>query len=175
MNRQKYIIMRVIRKIPVFKGLEEKEAISLLRICRSVSYKQGDVVYSAGEASENMLVLLDGKLRVATTAGEELAEIQMGGSIGEMGFFTGAPRSAHVIAIEDATGITISKADLFRLLHNDKDMHLKLLNNMVSLLSSRLVAADKLIEGLHLSADSGDDDDEEDFDEEEEEYDDDDD
>jgi CRP/FNR family transcriptional regulator, cyclic AMP receptor protein len=179
MNRQKYLIMRVVKKMPLFKGLEEKEATSLLRICRPVSYKQGEGIYSAGEASDDMLILLDGKLRVASTAGDELAVIDMGGSIGEMGLFSGAPRSAHVISLEDSTGIVISKADLFRLLHNNKDMHLKILYNMVQLLSSRLAATDNLIGSLNTSGNMDDDDDddyddEDDYDEDDDEEDDDD-
>ena len=174
MNRRKYLIMRVVKKMPLFKGLEEKEVTPLLRICRPVSYRQGEGIYSAGEPGDDMLILLDGKLRVASTAGDELAVIHMGGSIGEMGLFSGAPRSAHVIALEDSTGIVISKADLFRLLHNNKDMHLKLLYNMVQLLSSRLAAADNLIGSLNPSGNLDDDDDEddEDFDDEDEDEDD---
>jgi CRP-like cAMP-binding protein len=170
MNRRKYLIMRVVKRMPLFKGLEEKEATFLLRICRPVSYRQGEGIYSAGEPGDDMLILLDGKLRVASTAGDELAVIQMGGSIGEMGLFSGAPRSAHVIALEDSTGIVISKADLFRLLHNNKDMHLKILYNMVNLLSGRLAAADNLIGSLNPSGNLDDDDeeDDEDFDDEDE-------
>ena len=168
MNQQQYQLMQIVRKIPLFAGLEPPEVVSLLRICRSVAYAEGHTIYPLGGASHEMLILLAGRLGIVGETGEEVAQIKSGGSIGEMGLFTGHPCSASVVALERATGFIITRAELTRVLSANHAMHIRLLNNLVSLLSARLVQADSLIETLQGQVEKEDDDDEEEEEEDEE-------
>jgi len=167
MNTREYQLMQVLKKIPLFKGFEVKEALYLLRICRTTSFQPGQTIYVMGEPSMEMLILLKGKLNVTGRSGEILAVIDPGGAIGEMGLFTGQPRSANIIAMSNSTGLVIRKQDLIQLLHGNKDMHIKLLNNLVAMLSERLVETDRLVEkGIEKG---GEEEDEEEYDEDDEE------
>ncbi|MBT3603191.1 MAG: hypothetical protein HN521_09010, partial [Candidatus Latescibacteria bacterium] len=64
----------------------------------------------------------------------------------EMGVFTGQPRSATVIATQQSVGFSMSKQDLQNTLKAHQDMHVKILQNVVTLLSERLGTADEYIE-----------------------------
>jgi signal-transduction protein with cAMP-binding, CBS, and nucleotidyltransferase domain len=177
MNAQQYQMMQVLQKIPVFKGLDDKQAPLLLKICRSGAYKAGQVIYTIGEPSTEMLILLKGRLNVTGRSGEVLATIQAGAATGEMGIFTGQPRSASIVAAEGSAGLTIRKSELAVLLGN-KDLHLRLMYNIVALLSSRLADANRLNDELKRQLESmagpekaeEDEEDEEPAAEEEEEY-----
>jgi CRP-like cAMP-binding protein len=65
-----------------------------------------------------MLILLSGQLSVLSEAGDVLAHIEPGATVGEMGVFTDAPRSANIVSTKPANAITItiSKTDFFRYL-----------------------------------------------------------
>ena len=143
MNAQQYQMMQVLQKIPVFKGLEVKEALLLLRLCHSAVYKTSQIVFGVGEPSTEMLILLKGRLHVASRSGEVLASLQPGAATGEMGIFTGHPRSASIVAAEPSAGLIIRKPELAIVLSSNKDMHLRLLYNIISLLSDRLADANK--------------------------------
>lgn len=163
MKQQQYHVTKVVQRMPLFGGFDENEVLALLNICRSTSFKLGTTIYRTGTPSVDMLILLHGILSVISKSGEELAEIHPGGSVGEMGLFTGFPRSADIVTLKDSTVIVIKKKDMKGLLKNNPGMHMKLLYNLISLLRNRLVDADNLVESLCFSGDQ---------DEEEEEIDD---
>lgn len=144
MDERQYQLVRVIQKLRLFKGLEAEAIKDLLQICRLKNYATAQKIYQAGDPSREMLILLTGKLNVISDAGEKLAEISSGSSVGEMGVFTGQVRSADIVAAEASTGIAISKIDLQKLLEKNRDMYLNILQNLVHVLSERLVDANRL-------------------------------
>jgi len=64
--------------------------------------------------------------------------IKPGGSVGEMGMFTGPIRSARITSYENSVGIVIKKRDLIEVLRAQTAMHIKLLSNLVTLAASLL-------------------------------------
>jgi len=74
--------MQIIQKIPVFSGLTVDEAERLIAICTFRRYKQDTVIYEARKPSDEMLVLLSGRLGVISPEGEALGEVSPGQSTG---------------------------------------------------------------------------------------------
>ena len=144
MQQTQFQLIRVIRKIRLFRGLGVESIKKLLPFCRLVSYKEGENIYEIGDISREMLILLKGRLEVSDQSGEILATIQPGASVGEMGVFTGEPRSANVIARGEISGLIIGKNDLQKLMTIDTDINNKILHNLVAVLSERLVQANRL-------------------------------
>ena len=117
MSKEKqFQVARVIQKLELFKGLAGEQVQRLLPICRFQDFESGDEVYAAGSQSREMLVLLTGRINVIGNTGELLAEIMPGASVGEMGVFTGEPRSAGTVAAAKSRGIAIAKWELEKLL-----------------------------------------------------------
>ena len=148
MNSAQYQMMQVVQKIPIFKGLEVKEAFQLLKVSHSAIFKPGETIYKTGDPSNEMLVLLKGELKVTGPSGEVFATLGAGSATGEMGLFTGHPRSANIVAVERSAGLTLRKVELIVLMRNNREMHVKLLNNVIRLLSERLAEANKLNQEL---------------------------
>ena len=85
-----------------------------------------------------MFILLPGRLSVVGPKGTQLGDILPGTSCGEMGVFTGLPRSATVIATQKSVGFSITKSDLQNALRQNLSMQVKVLQNVITLLSERL-------------------------------------
>ena len=153
MSQMQDDLMQTILKMDTFKGFTEDEADCLLKICKHKTYEPGQQIYTFGESSEEMLILHHGKLDVISESGIKLGEILPGASTGEMGVFTGQTRSAHVISGDKSEGFVIQKQDLDTLISSDQGISMKVLQNMVTLLSGRL--ADIVKSGLVLDKNSG--------------------
>ena len=143
MNQQQHKLLLVLRKISIFKGLELEHIQRLLRVGTSEIYSVGDSIYLTGEPSLEMMVLLQGRLVVTNQGGDVLGEILPGTSTGEMGVFTGQPRSANISAAERSVAVVLKKAALDSVLASNLTMHVRIMQNMVTLLSDRLNAANK--------------------------------
>ena len=144
MNETQAQLVKVIQKLRLFQGFELEDMQRLLPICQFTTYETDKKIYKVGEPSREMLVLLMGKLHVLGNSGEVLAEILPGASVGEMGVFTGEPRSADIVAAEKSTGFVIGKPDLEKLLRTHKDLYFTILQNLVSVISERLIEANRL-------------------------------
>lgn len=146
MNRQQHLLMKIIEKIQVFAGLQVAEVQCLLGISLMKQFEKGDVVYRLGEPSFNMIVLVQGRFQVVGKDGQVLVDIPSGTSIGEMGLFTGQPRSATIVAAEKSVGLLIDRKRLYGMMETEKNIRGVILQNVVDLLSKRLVETDRKLE-----------------------------
>jgi CRP-like cAMP-binding protein len=145
MDKQKYNMNKIIQKIEAFKGLDIAEIPSILGMCHLQSYKANHRIYSEGEMSRDMLILLQGELVVASKSGEVLGKIPSGASTGEMGLFTKRPRSANVTAVVDSSCLILPRDELFRLLEATPNLYIKMLHNILNEVCDRLTET-----GVHL-------------------------
>jgi predicted acylesterase/phospholipase RssA/CRP-like cAMP-binding protein len=93
---------------------DEAVVRDLVAELETVVVHSGDVVIRRGEASDDLLLVVNGRLRVVLEqpdGGETvLSEFGRGETVGEMGLITGDPRSATVYAIRDAILARLSRA-----------------------------------------------------------------
>jgi CRP-like cAMP-binding protein len=153
MNRQQHILTKILQKIHVFKGLSVEQAALLIQICKSRAFESNTQIYEAGEPSVDMLVLVQGKLRVLSRTGQQLAEVEPGASTGEMGVFTGHPRAATIVAAQKSMALVIEKPALRNLLNREPDIKGIVLENVVELLAQRLAETNEQV--ARLKAQSG--------------------
>ncbi len=146
MNRQQHVLMQIIQKIDVFDGLTVVDVQNMLAICFLKKYVKGEEVYRLGAPSADMVVLIQGRLQVIGKDGTPLVDIPAGTSIGEMGLFTGEPRSATILASQDSAGLVITRERLEGLMATEKAMKATILQNVVNLLSKRLTDTDHKLE-----------------------------
>ena len=128
MNERQYQLVRVIRKIPLFVDFSLEEIQLLLRAGQVVQFKADEQIYFYGAPSDEMLVLLRGKLAVLTESGEGLARIGPGTPTGEMGLFTGQPRSATIVSLQACTAMVLGRKEIGLLLATNKEMQIKVLH-----------------------------------------------
>ena len=114
--------INVLRKISLFRSLNDDEFESLAKSSSTQSFVQGETLIRQGDEGDSMYVLLEGLLEVFRS-GEgnretRVAQIQAGRFFGEMSLLTGEPRSATIRAALNSIVLTIQKPAMVSLLEN---------------------------------------------------------
>ena len=146
MNSQQFTMQKAIQMIEVFKDLDEKDVRRILGICRAKNYPRDYKVYNNGDPSDEMIILLKGQMIVTTELGAVVGSLVNGMTVGEMGFFTGQPRRANVTTTVESSVLEIGKKDFFALFEESRSMQVKVLQNVVDLLSRRLIKTGHRVE-----------------------------
>jgi len=131
-------LVAIFQKLTIFKGLTPEEIQRLLRVCKLHRYGAGEQVYRCGDPADEMFLLIQGGLSVLSPAGAELAEITPGMTIGEMGLFADQPRSADIVTRSPTLGFGLSKPELEGVLKINREMMIKVQQNVIRLLVGRL-------------------------------------
>jgi CRP-like cAMP-binding protein len=90
--------IEILRKVPLFDGLSDKELAAVANAAKERRFDTGDVVVGEGEGGVGFFVIADGSARVETR-GERRATLGAGASFGEVALLDeGGKRTASVIA-----------------------------------------------------------------------------
>jgi len=118
-NTPKVDYGHVIEGIDIFEPLSPTEIESLLASDGIRVYAPGECIVRYGEAGDSMFIIGRGKAAVMVPSDEghpAVAVLETGNFFGEMSLFSGEPRSADVVAVEEAEVLEIRKSSLHRLL-----------------------------------------------------------
>jgi CRP-like cAMP-binding protein len=146
----------IIQKIPMFRGLCEKEARQLAQIVGVAELGPGETVIEQGAQSQRLWVLLEGKCEVWHTLNGAppkaepvmLATLEPYNNFGEMSFFHPAPHSASVRAQTPVKLLYIDRSKYDRLLEEEPACCSKLAINTVASLADRLRRMDEWVDEL---------------------------
>lgn len=136
-NRENQLL-QVLRKIPLFKGLDPPKIKKILGLCMHKVYQPDQVVCRSGAPSDELFILLSGELAVVTSEAIKLASIKPVTTVGEMGVITAQPRSATVQAIQPSNLFVIHKHQLEAVLRDDQAMQSQIYLNIIQILSDKL-------------------------------------
>jgi CRP/FNR family transcriptional regulator, cyclic AMP receptor protein len=96
--------------LPLFAGVPPADVERLVASSRRRRYPRGQVVFSAGDPSDTLLVTLSGRMKVTVCSADGgeliLAVVEPGGVIGELGVIDGGARSADAVTL-DATEVLL--------------------------------------------------------------------
>lgn len=136
--------------IPLFSGLPEEELERFAELTRERSYPKGSVILFQDDPGDSLFVLRGGRVKVVLIGedGREviLGVLEPGAHFGELALIDDQPRSAHVIAMEDAQLLVLRREDFKRRVEANPTVAWALLTE----LSRRLRRADVKIGGLVL-------------------------
>ena len=97
----------VLRRAPLFEGLDEESARALRRQMTEVKLSRGEHLFLEGDQGDRLYVVLDGKIkltRAATDGRESLWSVLGPGEMfGELSLFDPRPRTSTASAVTDAT------------------------------------------------------------------------
>lgn len=139
-----------LRQIPLFQHLDDEELSRIARAAREKSYPKGSVILFEDDPGDALYVVLRGDVKVVLI-GEDGREVILsilgtGDFFGEMALLDNQPRSAHVIAMQDANLMVLHRDDFQSCLQE----HPRIALGLLHALSRRLRRADDKIGGLVL-------------------------
>jgi CRP/FNR family transcriptional regulator, cyclic AMP receptor protein len=143
-------ISNFLRTVPLFTKLEDAELQRFAELTREKSYPKGSVILFEDDPGDSLFIVRDGRVKVVLV-GEDGREVILGvlgpgEHFGELSLIDEQPRSAHVIAMDDATLLALRSDDFRRRVEATPAMAWSLLLE----LSRRLRRADGKIGALAL-------------------------
>ncbi|MEP6574211.1 MAG: Crp/Fnr family transcriptional regulator [Gemmatimonadota bacterium] len=142
--------LEVLKKVPLFASLPEGELAVFAELARERSYPKGSVILFEDDQGDSLYLVAAGQVKVVLI-GEDGREVILsvlgeGSFFGEMALIDDQPRSAHVIAMADASVLVLRREDFQTRLRASPEVAIALLRE----LSRRLRRADEKIGSLVL-------------------------
>lgn len=142
--RHQNVLLGKFKNTPFFQTFDEDEFKYILNICSKKTFTKDCRLFLEGEPSNELYVLLEGVLQV-NLHGKELNLVTAVDIVGEMGIFSGEPRSATVYAKTDSVLLKINRYELFGLLETNKNLNNLFQLGMINNLSEKLRKTNKKI------------------------------
>jgi CRP/FNR family cyclic AMP-dependent transcriptional regulator len=126
--------IQLLRRVWLFAELADDELEQIARLARERTCRSGEVLVHQGEASGDLFTVIQGRLKVVSTApeGDEvlLSVIGAGEVFGELALLDDKPRSATVCAVEHCRLLVVPRASFRPLLLRMPTLGLRLLQIM---------------------------------------------
>lgn len=118
-------IIERLSAVDIFAPLSVDETGMLAQAAVSHVFAPGEMVIRAGDPGSSMFVVHQGRVRVQVSENgrpRNVATLNEGDFFGEMALFTGEPRTANVVAIEETEVLEIGYAAMKRVFDNNPDL-----------------------------------------------------
>src|SRR5687768_17927412 len=111
-------IASFLRTVPLFTKLDDAELQRFAELTREKSYPKGSVILFEDDPGDSLFIVRDGRVKVVLV-GEDGREVILGvlgpgEHFGELSLIDEQPRSAHVIAMDDAKLLILRRDDFRR-------------------------------------------------------------
>lgn len=137
-----------LQKLPLFKELSLAELKAIYHLCNVVSVGFGQKLVEQGAPAPALWVLLDGVVDVRGANGKQIARLQAGDHVGEMGLFDAAPSGVDVIAAAPVRALRLDKHGFTEAMAADDGFAVRVYRVLFSTLRDRLRATtDRLAAG----------------------------
>ncbi len=144
----------ILRRIPIFRLLEDKDLVHLAAALRRHTYAPGELMFRQGDSGDSMYFVVTGHIGVTLRAPDgvekEIATFNSGDFFGEVSLLTGEPRSVTATATSRVVCYCLEKGGLQRTmeLHPDlaEDMSVIMVHRQIELTTAReMVDRDTLL------------------------------
>ncbi len=138
-------MQEIIQHIHLFEDFERSEIEALAARLACYRAPAGATVIREGDGGDFMVILLDGRCEIVkndpTGLPQRIGVAGPGKILGEMSLIDGEPRFASCIALEETLFAVLDRSSLTRIIADDPRLGIKILMELVLLLSQRLRAA----------------------------------
>ncbi len=118
-------IVERLAAVDIFAPLSTEETGMLAQAATSHVFAPGEMVIRAGDPGSSMFVVHNGRVSVEISENgraRTVATLTDGAFFGEMALFTGEPRTANVIALEETEVLEIGHAAMKRVFETNPDL-----------------------------------------------------
>ncbi|HZJ45056.1 MAG TPA: mechanosensitive ion channel family protein [Pyrinomonadaceae bacterium] len=118
-------IVERLAAVDIFAPLSAEETAMLARAATSHVFAPGETVIRAGDPGSSMFVVHNGRVRVQVSENgraRTVATLSEGAFFGEMALFTGEPRTANIVAIEETEVLEIGHAAMKQVFDTNPDL-----------------------------------------------------
>jgi|GEM_PF-503317 len=135
--------------VSLLDGLGEEDSTRFFELASLQTYGDNDSIVSEGEAGDALYVVCRGTVRVLKRtidrSQEILSTLGPGECFGELALIDRQPRSASVLSVGSAEVFEFLQDDLDNLFATHANIHLRILENLVKIISQRLRNLDQTL------------------------------
>lgn len=142
-------IVERLAAVDIFAPLSTEETGMLAQAATSHVFAPGETVIRAGDPGSSMFVVHNGRVSVQVSENgrpRTVATLSDGAFFGEMALFTGEPRSANVVALEETEVLEIGHAAMKRVFETNPDL-VESLSHIIAERRQALAASEDLSVG----------------------------
>jgi CRP/FNR family transcriptional regulator/CRP/FNR family cyclic AMP-dependent transcriptional regulator len=132
--------------------LHEADLAVVLQYTQARLYAEGEFAVHDGEVDRSFFIIARGSFEVLVQTDDgpqRVRVLEPGDLFGEVGFFDGLPRSADVVALEDAEALVLTQAAFQRLRLTHPRLALRFVLDLGRVLGERFRASDALAWDVH--------------------------
>lgn len=123
--------VHLLRRVPLFGGLNQSDLDLLAAAARPVRYPRGSIVFQEGDPGDFLLVLAKGRVKV-TLLGDDGSEaivslLEPPSLIGEIALLDESPRSATVMTVEPTEFLAVGRAPFIAVIQRDPALALRIM------------------------------------------------
>ena len=118
-------IVERLAAVDIFAPLSAEETAMLAQAATSHIFAPGETVIKAGDPGSSMFVVHNGRVSVQVTENgraRTVATLSEGAFFGEMALFTGEPRTANIVAIEETEVLEIGHSAMKQVFDTNPDL-----------------------------------------------------
>lgn len=139
----------MLENISLFTGLDSHQQEALAATGERRKYKQGSIILGRGDATNYLFVLINGQVNAYVEEDNKriiLSTISQGETFGELAMFSGEPRSANIIALQDCEVLVLQQDDINKYLPLSPDF----CRNIIQILAKKVNAMTEDVSCLAL-------------------------
>jgi CRP-like cAMP-binding protein len=126
----------VVRKAPLFSGLDDSAAASLRSSMNLIKLRKGQSLFKEGDDGDHLFVVSSGKVKLGTKSvyGREnlLMILGPGDMFGELSLFDSGPRTATATAVTDSKLLALGQDKVIPWVKEHPEVSLQLLARLAS-------------------------------------------
>ena len=142
-------ILAILKKVPVFKDLDNRELASVERILHRRTYHQGEIIFSQGDPGFGMYIIESGTVNIILMpAQHRLAELSDGEFFGELTLLDESPRTATAISETHCKMLCFFQPDLLDLINRNPRLGVKIMFGLARTIGARLKYTNEYVNSL---------------------------
>ncbi len=126
----------VVRKAPIFSGLDEAAASSLRTSMSLVKLRKGQSLFKEGDDGDHLFIVSNGKVKLGTKSPDGRENLLMilgpGDMFGDLSLFDSGPRTATATAVTDTKLLSLGQDKVIPWVKEHPEVSLHLLARLAS-------------------------------------------
>ena len=126
----------VVRKAPIFSGLDESAAASLRSSMSLVKLRKGQSLFKEGDDGDHLFIVSNGKVKLGTKSPDGRENLLMilgpGDMFGDLSLFDSGPRTATATAVTDTKLLSLGQDKVIPWVKEHPEVSLHLLARLAS-------------------------------------------
>jgi CRP-like cAMP-binding protein len=126
----------VVRKAPIFSGLDDAAATSLRASMSLVKLRKGQALFKEGDDGDHLFIVSNGKVKLGTKSPDGRENLLMilgpGDMFGDLSLFDSGPRTATATAVTDTKLLSLGQDKVIPWVKEHPEVSLHLLARLAS-------------------------------------------